>query len=252
MPIGIGAPTRYKFASAFRAPIAVRAARPAAVALDVEFVHLRRQPGSVLEAAEVSLAAWVAMVDEAGAVVLDHRVALAPLTPALAVQPGSHPSSSRPQQPPVAGGLWVGGVPLRQLQGPGALPLPEVAAKVKEAARGRTLVGHGLHKDLAALGLGDWRPQHWYDTLTTPAFQARGGNARSLRRLAEQHLGLKGLHEPGKRHSAVEDARVLMQLYCRVALPSLPGLAGDDYDSLVALYTRQLLAAAPVQLDQDS
>lgn len=50
-----------------------------------------------------------------------------------------------------------------------APPLSEVVQQLQALAAGKLLVGHGLAKDLSALGLK--HPQHlMYDTMTHPAF----------------------------------------------------------------------------------
>ena len=80
---------------------------------------------------------------------------------------------------------WCGGVrPRKWLCSP---PLPIVAPGVAAAIEGRLLVGHGLQKDLASLGLAH-PPRLIRDTMTYAPFQARG-HARRLKALAAELLG---------------------------------------------------------------
>ena len=100
------------------------------------------------------------------------------------------------------------------------------------------LIGHGLTKDLHALGLAhEMQRRKTYDTMTFPKFQGKGGSARSLKRLAKEVLGME-IQAPGKLHDPEDDARVVLQLYMGHARPRLL----SNYDDLVAHYEQQLLA----------
>ncbi|KAF6253804.1 hypothetical protein COO60DRAFT_386325 [Scenedesmus sp. NREL 46B-D3] len=213
------------------------AAAPAAVSLDVEYAHMRLADG-----AEVSSPAWVALLDQHCAVLLKTYV--------------------KPEVP--AGARCFGGVPPAAWAA--APALPEVVAALQLLAGGRLLLGHGLAKDLAALGMN--HPQHLMcDTMTHPAFCNKAGNSRSLRQLAKAFLGLniqqqqhpkqqqlklpshrqhqastgKGRRQQQQQqalrraqHDPEEDAAAVMRLYQQVVLPS-------TYEGQVAAATQQLL-----------
>ncbi|WIA32659.1 hypothetical protein OEZ86_003460 [Tetradesmus obliquus] len=214
-------------------------ASPAAVSLDVEYAHMRLADGS-----EVSCPAWVALLDQHCTVLLKTYI--------------------QPEVPP--GARCFGGVPPSAWAG--APQLPEVVAQLQGLAAGRLLLGHGLAKDLAALGMA--HPGHLLlDTMTHPAFCNKAGNARSLRQLAKAFLGINIQQQqqqqptaagprqrqaskstgrqqqqqqqqqqrgPGRRaqHDPQEDAAAVMRLYQQVVLPS-------TYDGQVAAATQQLL-----------
>jgi DNA polymerase I-like protein with 3'-5' exonuclease and polymerase domains len=82
-------------------------------------------------------------------------------------------------------GRWIGGVqPSACATAPA---LPEVLQQLQLLTDGQLLVGHGLAKDLAALGL-----QHpadlTFDTMMHPAFCNPSGNSKNLQQLARQFL----------------------------------------------------------------
>ncbi|KAF5836960.1 hypothetical protein DUNSADRAFT_5189 [Dunaliella salina] len=182
------------------------------VALDVEYMHYRRsRPGGPPGSQEHACAAWVALVDDSQQTVLK--------------------TECRPKSLP-ADFVWVGGVPMERLHG--APPVQEVACRVQQLANGKRLIGHGLLKDLQALGIAD-HPDT-YDTMCFPLFQNKSGSARTLGYLAAEHLGLK-LHTPGQKHDPEEDAAALMQLYTRCVHPRLI----SDYGLLVQWHTRKTM-----------
>jgi hypothetical protein len=113
------------------------------VALDVEYVHLRQAATVQSDVAptEIAHAAWVALVDESGQVLVDQRIALDQPVPGK-----PNPASSQQQQPVM---VWAGGVPLKELRQLGR-PRSEVAAAVREAVKGKLLIGHGINK------VGNW------------------------------------------------------------------------------------------------
>ena len=78
------------------------------------------------------------------------------------------------------------------------------------------LIGHGLGKDLHALGITEDLQQnrHKFDTMTFPKFQGKGGNARSLRRLAHDCLG-EIIQAKGELHDPEVDARVVLRVSVR-------------------------------------
>ncbi|GBF97796.1 hypothetical protein Rsub_10221 [Raphidocelis subcapitata] len=154
-----------------------------AVAVDVEFSHWRA-PGR----GEAAVAAWVAAVDEGGATLLDARIGDAA---------GQLP-------PPAAQWRHCGGVPPGECAG--APPRGQVVARLLQLLEGRLLVGHGVARDAAALGLearaAPGAPPGFlclrspcgavvpaYDSKAFPGFQGRGGGARTLAQLVRQHLG---------------------------------------------------------------
>lgn len=115
---------------------------------------------------------------------------------------------------------FVTGLVARDLSGAAARDFFEVQKEVAELTRGRTLVGHALHNDLAALMLT--HPKHLvrdtsqYAPLRTVA-SARAGKPgksrpRALRKLAAEVLGMEiqsGAHDPA------EDAIASLRLYQR-------------------------------------
>ncbi|WIA19162.1 hypothetical protein OEZ85_003808 [Tetradesmus obliquus] len=105
---------------------------------------------------------------------------------------------------------WVSGVTAKEVQG--APELAEVQKAAAELLQGRTLVGHGLSKDLRVLMLSHPR-KAIRDTAKFPPFMfSKGGKRRprALRHLALQELGL--VIQEGE-HSSVDDARAALYLY---------------------------------------
>jgi hypothetical protein len=66
--------------------------------------------------------------------------------------------------------------------------LPEVATQLQQLAGGRLLLGHGLAKDMAALGMR--HPQHlMFDTMTHAAFCNKVGSGwRGLQQCTQKWL----------------------------------------------------------------
>lgn len=84
-----------------------------------------------------------------------------------------------------AGARWIGGVPLADCAE--APSLPTILQQLQDLVADQLLLGHGLAKDLAALGFD--HPQALrFDTMTHPAFCNKAGNARTLKQLAKQFL----------------------------------------------------------------
>eukprot|EP00879_Flechtneria_rotunda_P013909 GHRR01014526.1.p1 GENE.GHRR01014526.1~~GHRR01014526.1.p1 ORF type:complete len:363 (+),score=148.42 GHRR01014526.1:142-1089(+) len=105
---------------------------------------------------------------------------------------------------------WVSGVTPQHLLG--APQLSEAQAAVSKLLEGRTLVGHGLRKDLAVLMLSHPR-KNVRDTAKYPPFMfSKGGKRRprALKHLALQELGVN-IQEG--QHSSVDDARAALYLY---------------------------------------
>lgn len=129
-----------------------------------------------------------------------------------------------------------GGVPLSLLAG--APPLEQVVDALAALAHGKLLLGHGLAKDLAALGWLAHPHNARFDTMSHAAFCNAAGNARSLRVLARHFLGrdiqggggggdgTSGHGRGGGRqqrqrkakgqHDPEEDAAAVMELYEQV------------------------------------
>ncbi|KAG2494134.1 hypothetical protein HYH03_007772 [Edaphochlamys debaryana] len=108
-------------------------------------------------------------------------------------------------------------------------------AQVQRASRKRTLVGHGLRKDLESLGLSPEQLASCtglvlYDTMSFPKFQGRGGTARTLKQLARELLGRSIQASPG-RHDPEEDAIAVADLYVRHV----------DYELMAEWQAEQLL-----------
>jgi DNA polymerase III epsilon subunit-like protein len=85
----------------------------------------------------------------------------------LTLPPSPHlfPYHHIAQVPP--GACWFGGVPPAAWAA--APALPEVVGQLQQLCGGRLLLGHGLAKDMAALGMR--HPQHLlFDTMTHAAF----------------------------------------------------------------------------------
>jgi hypothetical protein len=76
-------------------------------------------------------------------------------------------------------------------------PLTTVCQQLQQLIQGKLLIGHGLIKDLAALGASH-PPSLCFDTMNHPAFASKSGSARSLKYLAEKHLGLQ-IQQPRSR-----------------------------------------------------
>lgn len=117
--------------------------------------------------------------------------------------------------------------------------LADVRQQLKSLLTNKILIGHGLAKDLAALGLS--HPQNRrYDTITYPGFCNRAGNAKTLQDLSKQFLNLDIQQQPrqgqtrgsgsqrrgrggsarrrqrGGQHDPEEDAAAVMKLYQQV------------------------------------
>ncbi|PNH03139.1 hypothetical protein TSOC_010842 [Tetrabaena socialis] len=139
-----------------------------------------------------------------------------------------------------AGARFVGGVPLSALGG--APSLEEARAALLGVLRSggcRLLVGHGLTKDLTALGidadtdLRDALGVRVYDTMSCGKFQGRGGAARPLAVLAREFLG-RGIQQ-ARAHDPQEDAWAAAELYVRHV----------DYEYMVEYETARIMASLP-------
>eukprot|EP00877_Chromochloris_zofingiensis_P000591 jgi/Chrzof1/10532/Cz05g02080.t1 len=88
--------------------------------------------------------------------------------------------------------------------------------------------------------------------MTFPLFCNKSGNARSLKRLAQEHLGKeiqrKGLNGRGVLHDPLEDATAVMELYTKVIAASPPAA----YDDMVAYYTNQIMERMQSCTQQES
>mmetsp|Transcript_6626 Transcript_6626/g.18478 ORF Transcript_6626/g.18478 Transcript_6626/m.18478 type:complete len:256 (-) Transcript_6626:128-895(-) len=95
-----------------------------------------------------------------------------------------------------------------------ALPLEEVQEKVHSIVKGRMLVGHAIHNDLAALQMSHprklIRDTAKYPPLMREPRPGRKPKPRALRKLAAEQLGLE--IQSGE-HSPVDDARCALYLY---------------------------------------
>ncbi|GIL53173.1 hypothetical protein Vafri_8851, partial [Volvox africanus] len=191
------------------------------LALDVEYTHVELPDGS-----RRSFASWVALVDRFEGVPLKTHIAL----PTEGGE-GGLPLGTR----------IVGGVPRAALTG--APSLTQVRDMVSELLRRgcRVLVGHGLTKDLRALGIGDRAAAtlrrrysvRLYDTMSYGKFRGRGGTARSLAWLAAEFLDGRKIQAAGPGcHDPEEDARAVLDLYVRYV----------DYSYLVEYETARILA----------
>lgn len=91
-----------------------------------------------------------------------------------------------------------------------ARSLKEVREEVCKLLEGKIVIGHALHNDFACLMLSHPRSQLRDTTKFRPFRAMAKGKNPSLRRLAQEVLGVK--IQDGE-HDSVEDARVAMLLY---------------------------------------
>lgn len=85
-----------------------------------------------------------------------------------------------------------------------------VQKEVSDILKGRLLVGHALHNDLAVLYLSHPK-RHMRDTSRYKFFRkVTKGNTPSLKKLASEFLGVE--IQSGE-HSSIEDAKTAMQIY---------------------------------------
>ncbi|XP_014234854.1 RNA exonuclease 4 isoform X3 [Trichogramma pretiosum] len=85
-----------------------------------------------------------------------------------------------------------------------------VQKKVYELFKGRILVGHALHNDLAVLFISHPRKMLRDTARYKPFRKVTNGNTPSLKKLA---AALLGISIQSGEHSSVEDARAAMQIY---------------------------------------
>ncbi|KAG2435331.1 hypothetical protein HXX76_007405 [Chlamydomonas incerta] len=222
----------------------------AILALDVEFTHLElasstsnkeqlARPGRSRRA--LSVATWVCVVDRFGTVPPPLKSYIG-LPPDLRTEPCDNADKENGGSGGVVGEARyrvVGGVKEGALRG--APCLAEVRQQVLSLLREggcKTLVGHGISKDLQSLGINE-EADLWAhgvrtcDTMSFPKFQGRGGLSKTLAVLAKEFLGrqiqaCRGAHDPE------EDARAAMDLYVRHV----------DYECMVEYETRRLLSRA--------
>ena len=198
-----------------------------AVAIDVEYVHVRLHDHASARYTKLQLPAEVCLVDCHGDPVL--------LTVIDAV---SEVAIERLGERDVLS--HDGGLSFEEIE---AKPLlSEVRRQLVERMKGRLVVGHNLSKDLLALGITEKMvpPGLRRDTMAYSALQNEKGYGRSLAELAEVKLGRT--IQRGDRHCAAEDARATMQLYlgwCHFD----EGLM--SYDDLVEYQVSKLLSRAP-------
>ena len=115
-----------------------------------------------------------------------------------------------PKEPVTDYRTYVSGITPQLLQT--ARTLDKVQADVAKLLDGKTLVGHAIKHDLAALLLGHSR-RNIRDTSRHPPFkQLAGGKTPSLKKLARDVLGVE---IQGGEHSSIEDARATMLLFRR-------------------------------------
>ncbi|KAL7297721.1 hypothetical protein TKK_0008756 [Trichogramma kaykai] len=85
-----------------------------------------------------------------------------------------------------------------------------VQKKVYELFKGRIIVGHALHNDLAVLFISHPRKMLRDTARYKPFRKVTNGNTPSLKKLA---AALLGISIQSGEHSSVEDARAAMQIY---------------------------------------
>lgn len=195
-----------------------------AVAIDVEYVHVRLHDRASARYTKLQLPAEVCLVDCHGDPVL---LTVIDAVSEVAVDVLSHDVSHD-------GGLSFEEIEAKPL-------LSEVRRQLVERMEGRLVVGHNLSKDLLALGITEKMvpPGLRRDTMAYSALQNEKGCGRSLAGLAEVKLGRT--IQRGDRHCAAEDARATMELYlgwCHFD----EGLM--SYDDLVEYQVSKLLSRA--------
>jgi hypothetical protein len=130
-----------------------------------------------------------------------------------------------------------GGHSLDDVQG---MPLlSEIRGVLVERMDGRLVVGHNLAKDLQKLGITERMvpPSMRRDTMGFAALQNEKGHGRSLAELSETKLG-KTIQRD-RRHCAAEDARATMELYLRFCHYDESLMS---YDDLVEYQVSKLLS----------
>ena len=195
-----------------------------AVAIDVEYVHVRLHDHASARYTKLQLPAEVCLVDCHGDPVL---LTVIDAVSEVAVDVLSHDVSHD-------GGLSFEEIEAKPL-------LSEVRRQLVELMKGRLVVGHNLAKDLLALGITEKMVPSGLrrDTMAYSALQNEKGKGRSLAELAEVKLGR--IIQRGDRHCAAEDARATMELYlgwCHFD----EGLM--SYDDLVEYQVSKLLSRA--------
>ena len=197
-----------------------------AVAIDVEYVHVRFHDHASARYTKLQLPAEVCLVDCHGDPVL---ITVIDAVSEVAVERlGERDALSHD------GGLSFEEIEAKPL-------LSEVRRQLVELMKGRLVVGHNLAKDLLALGITEKMvpPGLRRDTMAYSALQNEKGCGRSLAELAEVKLGRT--IQRGDRHCAAEDARATMELYlgwCHFD----EGLM--SYDDLVEYQVSKLLSRA--------
>lgn len=196
------------------------------LALDVEYVHLAPVRQQLLGRGRISI--------------LPAEVCLAAPDGVIAFH-----SFCRPDDDIMAAARHAGGVP--EVLWGDAPPLSEVVAHVRATIAGRRIVGHGLGKDLAALGIEHPRGLQ-VDTVAWPPFQGPGGQARPLAALVQQLLG-RSIQADG-HHSAREDAQAVLELYLQHVVRDTTCM---DADALREYELQQIMEHAQQNIDaQDS
>lgn len=153
-------------------------AAPAVLGVDCEFKPLR-----------------FAAVDAAGAVHID-----------CAVLPDVPPPGGDPRRPKLPGVLSC------DRQGLAMAPAAELRRRLLGlVAGGTTLVAHTPASDLRALGLAELEGSPSVVDVGSASL-AEGERVVSLRRMAEEHLGLR-IQRGGGPHCAIEDAYVALRLH---------------------------------------
>ena len=200
------------------------------IALDVEYAHVLL-PGH----GEASVAAWVCLMAPYSDQPLLKTYCRHPLLDSHTQLPAESQAKASS-----AGGAskghqlrGIGGVRLKALQG--APPLSQVTDQVRELWHGRLLVGHGVAKDLKALGVdveqsdcsstantttGSASSGVYYDTITFPEFQSkvRSGNLAAL----PERL-LEGAREPTLLTTLCFSCNLSLNTGRHCVLPEAPG-----------------------------
>eukprot|EP00884_Botryococcus_braunii_P018884 jgi/Botrbrau1/567/Bobra.0010s0034.2 len=121
------------------------------------------------------------------------------------------------------GARWIGGVRPERFE---KLRRKRFLSKLRAILNGKVVVGHGLMADLRKLGLE--HPQALCrDTITYPVFQGSGGSGIALRTLAKNLLG-RSIQKKGRPHDPEEDARSVLELYCRYIVGNPQYMTDDE------------------------
>ena len=123
----------------------------------------------------------------------------------------------RPSEPVTDYRTFVSGITATDLESDNTVDLETCRTQVMELLQGKTLIGHALKNDLAALQIWSHPWQYTRDTgKYEPFMKTRKDDGvlwpRKLKELVSEHVGTE-IQIAGQPHSAHEDACAALQLY---------------------------------------